>query len=242
LPSIRGICSEPPIHLMISGIMKSKILLILLFLLSADTIASGQIGSNDPLMIKSNRNDIHHIRILIAYQSKYGSTKQYAEWIHRESDGDLVNIENGDKPNLERYDIIIIGGSVRVGNIVIAPFIKDHWSIIKGKQVILFTTSGTPPLHPKIQSIYEKSLPEEIRKGIKYFPLHGRISGENLTLWDKFLIVIGKIMEQDEALKKDMGKDFDGVQRENLLPLLEYLKEIRTTLNSKKVSGIDIKN
>jgi hypothetical protein len=91
LPSIRAIYSEPPIHLMISGIMKSKILLILLFLLSANTIASGQMGSNDSLMIKSNGNDIHHIKILIAYQSKYGSTKQYAEWIHRESDGDLVN-------------------------------------------------------------------------------------------------------------------------------------------------------
>jgi menaquinone-dependent protoporphyrinogen IX oxidase len=219
---------------MIAGIMKSNILLILLFLLSADAIASGQIGSNDPLMIKSSGNDSHHIKILIAYQSKYGSTKQYAEWIHRESDGDLANIENGDKPHLERYDIIIIGGSVRVGKIIIAPFIKDQWSIIKGKQIILFTTSGTPPQHPKIQSIYEKSLPEEIRKEIKYFPLHGRISRENLTLWDTFLTVVGKIMEQDEALKKDMGQDFDGVQRENLLPLLEYLKDIKATLRSKQ--------
>ena len=98
---------------------------------------------------------------------------------------------------------------------------------MKGKKVILFTTSGTPPQHPKIQSIYEKSLLEEIRKEIKYFPLHGRISRENLTLFDKFLITIGKIMEQDETLKKDMGKDFDGVQRENLLPLLEYLEDVK---------------
>lgn len=174
-----------------------------------------------------------NIKVLIAYQSKYGSTKQYAEWIHQEIKGDLINIENGDKPDLARYDIIIIGGSVRVGNIVIAPFIQDHWSVMKGKKVILFTTSATPPQHPKIQSMYEKSLPEEIRNEIKYFPLHGRISGENLTLWDKFLIAIGKIMEQDETLKKDMGKDFDGVQQENLLPLLEYLKEVRTGLTSK---------
>jgi menaquinone-dependent protoporphyrinogen IX oxidase len=205
-----------------------NVLLILFLLLSANTIASGQVG-NDSSMIKNNRNDIQNNKILIAYQSKYGSTKQYAEWIQKESNGDLVNIENGDKTDFALYDIIIIGSSVRVGNIVIAPFIEGHWSVMKGKKVILFTASGTPPHHPKIQSIYEKSLPEEIRKEIKYFPLHGRISGENLTLWDKFLIAIGKIMEQDETLKKDMGKDFDGVQRENLLPLFEYLKEVRTT-------------
>jgi menaquinone-dependent protoporphyrinogen IX oxidase len=211
-----------------------NVLFILLLLLSANTIASGQVGSNDSSMIKNNRNAVKNIKILIAYQSKYGSTKQYAEWIQQGTEGDLVNIENEDKPDLARYDIMIIGGYVRAGNIVIAPFIKDHWSVMKGKEVILFTTSGTPPRHPKIQSIYEKSLPEEIRKEIKYFPLHGRISGKDLTFLDKFLITIGKIMEQDETLKKDMGKDFNGVQRENLLPLLEYLEDVKMILTSKK--------
>ena len=203
---------------------------ILLIWLSANTFAFCQVGSDDPAIVKNGRTPIQNIKVLIAYQSKYGSTKQYAEWIQRDTEGDLINIENDDKPNLVRYDIVIIGGSVRTGNIVIAPFIKEHWSVIKDKKVILFTTSGTPPRHPKIQSIYEKSLPEEIRKEIKYFPLHGRISGKDLTLFDQFLISIGKVMEQDETLKKDMGKDFDGVHRENLLPLLEYLEEVKTTL------------
>ena len=211
-----------------------NVLFIPLFLVSANTIASGQVGSTDSSMIKNNGNAMKNIKVLIAYQSKYGSTKQYAEWIQQDTEGDLVNIENGDKPDLAKYDIIIIGGYVRTGSIVIAPFIKDHWSVMKGKKVILFTTSGTPPRHPKIQSIYEKSLPEEIRKEIKYFPLHGRISGKDLTLFDKFLISIGKIMEKDETLKKDMGKDFDGVHRENLLPLLEYLEDVKTILTSKK--------
>jgi menaquinone-dependent protoporphyrinogen IX oxidase len=209
-----------------------SVIAILLLLLSANTTASGQSGGNDSSMIKNSSHNIQRTKILIAYQSKYGSTKQYAEWIQKESNGDLVNIQE-DRLDLAGYDLIIIGGSVRVGKIVIAPFIEDHWSVMKEKKVILFTTSATPPRHPKIQSIYEKSLPEEIRKEIKYFPLHGRISRENLTLWDQFLIAVGKIMEQDETLKKDMGKDFDGVRRENLTPLLEYLEEVKTTLSSK---------
>ena len=203
---------------------------VLLLLLSANTVAFGQAGSNASSTVKNN-DTVKSVKILIAYQSKYGSTKQYAEWIQQDTAGDLVNIENEDKPDLARYDIVIIGGYVRTGNIVIAPFIKDQWSVMKGKEVILFTTSGTPPRHPKMQSIYEKSLPEEIRKEIKYFPLPGRISGKDLTLFDKFLISLGKIMEQDESLKKDMGKDFDGVQRDNLLPLLEYLEDVKIIKN-----------
>jgi menaquinone-dependent protoporphyrinogen IX oxidase len=204
-----------------------NVLLILLVLLSASTIASCQAGMNVPPTIETGRNTAENSKVLVAYRSKYGSTKQYAEWIREDTKGDLVDIEDGDTPDLARYDVLIIGGYVRTGHIVIAPFIKDHWSIMKGKEVILFTTSGTPPRHPKIQSIYEKSLPEEIRKGITYFPLPGRISGKDLTLWDQFLIAIGKIVERDETLKKDMGKDFDGVRRENLLPLLEYVEDVK---------------
>jgi hypothetical protein len=104
---------------------------------------------------------------------------------------------------------------------------------MKGKEVILFTTSGTPPGHPRIQSMYEKSLPEEIRKGITYFPLPGRISGKDLTLIDTLLSAIGKMMEQDETLKRDMGKDFDGIRRENLSPLLGYLGNAKANLLRK---------
>jgi menaquinone-dependent protoporphyrinogen IX oxidase len=203
-----------------------NVLFILLLLLSASTIASCQAGTNAPPTIETGRNTAENSKVLVAYQSKYGSTEQYAEWIQQGTGGDLVNVEDGDTPDLAGYDILIIGGYVRTGKIVIAPFIKNHWSGMKGKEVILFTTSGTPPRHPKIQSIYEKSLPEEIRKEITYFPLPGRISGKDLALWDKFLIAIGKIVEQDETLKKDMGKDFNGVRRENLSPLLEYLENV----------------
>lgn len=47
-------------------------------------------------------------------------------------------------------------------------------------------------------------------------------------------MAVGKIMERDETLKKDMGKSFDAVRRESLLPLLEYLREVKTTLGGKK--------
>ncbi|MBA4391766.1 MAG: hypothetical protein C0399_12640, partial [Syntrophus sp. (in: bacteria)] len=77
-------------------------------------------------------------------------------------------------------------------------------------------------------------LPAEIRKEIKHFSFHGRMYCKNLTFFDKFLMTIGKIMEQDETLKKDMGKDYDGVQRENLLPLFEYLENVEAILTSKK--------
>ncbi len=207
--------------------------LICVFWLSANAIAFGQTSSDPSSLSKNNLDGMKRIKILVAYQSKYGSTKQYAEWIQQDIKGDLVEIKNDEMPPLAKYDIIVMGGYIRAGDIVIAPFIKDHWGILKGKKVVLFTTSGTPPHHPKIRIIYEKSFPEEIRKEIKYFPLPGRISLKDLTFFDQRLMDIGKMMEQDEALKKDMGKDFDSVKQENLLPIVEYVNEIKSFLTKE---------
>ncbi len=195
--------------------------------MSANAIAFGQISSDPSSLSKNDFDGMKRIRILVAYQSKYGSTRQYAEWIQRDIKGDLLDIKNDDIPPLAKYDIIVMGGYIRAGDIVIAPFIKDHWGDLKGKRVVLFTTSGTPPHHSKIRIIYEKSFPEEIRKELNYVPLPGRIFLKDLTFFDKRFMAIGRMLERDEALKKDMGKDFDGVKRGNLLPIFEYLNEIK---------------
>jgi menaquinone-dependent protoporphyrinogen IX oxidase len=211
-------------------------LFILFFWLATGTMASAQAGSQEFSLTKKSRNDSRQIHILIAYRSKYGSTAQYAQWIQQEAKGDLVNIETVNKPELAGYDIIIIGGYIRAGHIVVAPFIKNHWGILKEKSVILFTTSGTPPQHPRIQKIYEKDLPEQMRNAIKYFPLHGRICGKDLSAFDRFLISVGKIMETDESLKRKMGKDFDSVHRDNLTPLLQYIGDTQTHLTGIKAT------
>src|SRR5512140_482658 len=111
-----------------------SLLCVLLLVLSASAIASCQAGSNRAAAIKDAGRRAENIKLLIAYQSKYGSTRQYAEWIQQGTGGDLVNLEDGDTPDLAGYDILIIGGYVRIGNIVIAPFIKNHWGEMKGKK------------------------------------------------------------------------------------------------------------
>lgn len=165
-------------------------------------------------------------KALVAYQSRYGSTRQYAEWIGSEIKADVRDLGNDEKPDFSRYDIIIFGGYFRMGNIPVSSVIKDNWQTIKGKRIVLFTASGTPPDHPDIQKVYGKSLPEEIRREIRYFPLRGRLLQKDMGFFDSFLVSIGRMMEKDETLRAFMSGDFDGVRKENIQPLLDYVKEI----------------
>ncbi len=167
-------------------------------------------------------------RVLIVYQSKYGSTKQYAEWIHKEIPSQMVDIKKCNAPQFIKYDVIVFGGYIRTGRIVIAPLIIETWNTIKEKKVILFTASGTPPEHPNISKIYNANLPHEIGKEIKYFPLCGRMLHKDLSSYDEGLVAVGRMMEKDETLKRFMTEDFDDVKPENISPVLEYIKALLT--------------
>ncbi|HHX25023.1 MAG: flavodoxin domain-containing protein [Tepidanaerobacteraceae bacterium] len=165
------------------------------------------------------------MKVLVVYQSKYGSTKQYAEWIQKSFKADLIDL-NQNTPDYNDYSIIIFGGYLYAGSIKIAKHLIKNWEKIREKEVILFTTGAMPIDHPLVKDAYEKNLPQEIREKIKYFPLSGRIIHEKLSPIDKILIFGGAILEKDPEMKKGMKTDYDGVKQENLTPLYEYIEAI----------------
>ena len=54
---------------------------------------------------------------VVLYGSKYGSTKQYAEWIAEELNADLLDVNDANLQNIKNYDTIIYGGAVYAGGI-----------------------------------------------------------------------------------------------------------------------------
>ena len=44
---------------------------------------------------------------VVLYGSKYGSTKQYAEWIAEELNADLLDVNDANLQNIKNYDTII---------------------------------------------------------------------------------------------------------------------------------------
>jgi menaquinone-dependent protoporphyrinogen IX oxidase len=201
-----------------------KLIVILFLVICAGACTHAQVSDKSEIKKEASLIIETKPRVLIVYKSKYGSTKQYAQWIQQSIPSDLVDADSVDKPEFAKYDVIVFGGSIRISRIVIAPLIIEFWDAVKGKKVVLFSTSGTPPDHPNIRNIYERSLPEELRKDIKYFPLHGRMLKNNLSSIDKILVDIGQRMETDESMAQRMREDYDEVKRENIIPLLDYVK------------------
>jgi menaquinone-dependent protoporphyrinogen IX oxidase len=100
------------------------------------------------------------MRTLIIYQSKYGSTKQYAEWINQAVESDITDIDNAYRLDLDSYDIIVLGTYFHASHIKMRKFIIKKWDEFKSKKVILFSTSGSPAAYV-IEAVH-KDLPPMI--------------------------------------------------------------------------------
>ncbi len=152
------------------------------------------------------------MKTLIIYQSKYGSTKQYAEWINQAVESDITDIDNVFRFHLNNYDIIVLGTYLHASHIKMRKFIIKEWNELKNKKIILFSLSGSPAEY--VIEAVKKDLPPEIIDNIKYFPLRGRSRFKSLSLFDRTVMRLGQILVYIQGKKdmaRNMAKDFDYV-------------------------------
>lgn len=172
---------------------------------------------------------------VVLYKTKYGSTRQYAEWIGEALKTDVLPLENASDDVLRRCKTVIIGGSVRMGMITCADFLKRRWNILHSKHIVLFSVSATDPADPEIRTYYAKSVPDHMRAAIRYFPLPGRVGTLDWT--DRLLMTFPRHMLRrqlrldpaNEELRKkyeEMTKPFDHTARTAIDPLLQYCASI----------------
>jgi menaquinone-dependent protoporphyrinogen oxidase len=169
---------------------------------------------------------------IVVFSSKYGSTKQYADWIGRMLGAKVIAASDASGEMLKAYDLVIFGTHLHVGKIMNSEFITRNWGLLDGKKVILFTASGSPSKDPSLKAAFNDAFPEEIRKKMKYFAFPGRLGKLDLAdsilmLFPKTMLYLSWVMKRDEKSKKlfeRMRKGYDNVKKENIFSLVKEAK------------------
>lgn len=174
------------------------------------------------------------MRTLVVYTSKYGSTKQYAEWIAEELGCKAIPASSVTATDIAESDIVICGGYLHMGKIIGADFIANNWDALQPKTVLFFSVAGAAPHVPERTMWYENSLPSFIRVNVPHFPLLGRAT--ELDLVDRVLVSIPRTMLQIRYWMhrdpKDLAaiegfKPFDGVDKEAVRPLIAHVHTLQ---------------
>ena len=178
------------------------------------------------------------MKVLVMYYSVYGTTKQYAEWIAEELNGDIFDIKDVKSEIFTDYDVIISGSGVYGGDIKgISLFLKNQESL-KDKKLVIFTCGIADPDKAEnvdnVNKTIAQIVPEDMYRRIKVFCLRGGVSLKKLSFLHKtgmrVLWLILKIFgverfgEHGKDFAEIYGKDVDFVEKKNIEPILEFCR------------------
>jgi menaquinone-dependent protoporphyrinogen IX oxidase len=170
-------------------------------------------------------------KIAVLYRSKYGSTKQYAEWIAEETGADLFSIPHVAARELSRYDTIIVGGGLYAGGMLGASFLRKTFSALSGKRIIVFSVGASFANEKNLAAIRARLLPPKMLSRVTFFHLRGGLDYRAMNIIDRFAMRIlvsmirhkpeGERDEEEKGILATYGKSVTFVNRATIAPIVQ---------------------
>lgn len=171
------------------------------------------------------------MKTIVAYKSKTGYTKRYAEWIAEALNCDIK--ENPSFSDISDYDMIIYGGGMYVGGLNGVKLITKNFEKLSGKKLVLFAVGSNPGADKDIIPFWNRILSSEQQKKVGHFYLRGGFDFSKLGAGDKILMSMMKKHlqklenpgEDEIGLLEAYDNPVDFTDKENIRELLEYVKK-----------------
>ncbi len=175
-------------------------------------------------------------KTVVIYNSKYGSTRQFATWIAEEISADLFSDTDITISDLHKYSTIVFGGSLHAVGIKGIKLITKNFEILKNKKIIIFAVGCSPGRPEALTKVFNHNFGKLSNKDlIHFFYLRGSFNFTNLTASDKLLmnalkakIKLKKDDEVDEDSKNLLAcydRPVDWTDPKAIIPIIECIKK-----------------
>ena len=176
----------------------------------------------------------------VVYQSKYGSTKKYAQWLAEELGCDIFERKNIKAEQLADYDTIIYGGGLYAGGVSGIDLIVKAYDKLKDKNLIPFTCGLADPNDAEntnnIRTGLNKVLTAQMQSKINIFHLRGGIDYTRLTIAHKSMMAMlhkmtakkdcESLREEDKQMLETYGKVVDFTDKQAIEPIIAFIREL----------------
>lgn len=172
---------------------------------------------------------------IILYQSKYGATKKYADWLVEMTDFDCREVSKAALDTVEQYETIIFCGGIYASGIAGLSFLKKNIAKLKDKKILIFCVGASPYDEDALSEIKARNL----TGGLQNIPLfygRGMWDESHMTFIDRNLckILQKSVAKKDpgtyepwmKALMCAVGQTCDWTDKSYLTPLLESLENL----------------
>lgn len=172
---------------------------------------------------------------IILYQSKYGATKKYADWLAEKTGYDCIETKKAKVSNLQKYDVIVFGGGVYASGIAGLHFLKKNISSVSGKKIVVFAVGASPYDEKAIMQIRKMHF-KDVLINVPLFYCRGAWDEEKMTFGDRTLCRMlqkavakqnpNKYEPWQKALMCAVGQKCDWTDKMYLEPLLEFIEDV----------------
>jgi len=160
------------------------------------------------------------MKTLIAFATKSGTSEKCASMIAEHFDSpDIVDLSKNSNPDVRDYDLIIAGGSVRMGNLHahLIRFMKVNLRKLEDKQMAFFVCCMNKG--EKFDQQVEKGFPKAIRENAIEIAHLGA-----LLKWDKMNLLERSIMKKIVESEKLEEPKIDATAVE------EFVSKVKSTV------------
>lgn len=171
---------------------------------------------------------------IILYQSKYGATKKYADWISEETGFSCVETKKAVINDILNYDIIIFGGGLYASGIAGLSFLKKNIKQLSNKKLIVFCCGASPYEENAFQQIRSHNMKGTL-SDIPVFYCRGAWDMDTMSFRDRTLCnllrkAVAKKAPADyeiweRALMAAEDKKCDWTDKKYIEPIIECINQ-----------------
>ena len=144
---------------------------------------------------------------IILYQSKYGATQKYAQWLSERTGFPCVETKRARLSDVREYDTIILGGGIYASGIAGLSFLKKNIKDLQGKKILVFCVGASPYEEKAYREIVDRNMKDGL-SDIPCFYCRGAWDMEAMSIVDRNLCSLLR-----KAVAKKDPKDYEGWER-----------------------------
>lgn len=171
-------------------------------------------------------------KVAVIYQSKYGSTRKYAEWLREDLSADLFETKKAKIEQIEKYDTVILGGGIYATGIAGISFLRKYYNRLKDKKIVVFAVGASPYSEKGMAELRKRNLKGRLSQ-IPCFYCRGAWNEEIMSWKDRMLCGLLKkaVAKKDPAtyepwevaLMETVGSSKDWTDKEQIKQIVECI-------------------
>jgi menaquinone-dependent protoporphyrinogen IX oxidase len=165
------------------------------------------------------------MRGAIFFSSRYGSTEQYAQWIAEATSLPAYDIDDI-HASLAEYDFLVLGSPVVYFKPMFHRWVRRNLNDILARPTVFFSVSGAGD-GPKLDGWLANSLPAPFMSHVTHVALRGRQNPDELSRFDRTMLIIGGLFNPDRKAAKQEMRGFDAMDKASIGPIVERIRELQ---------------